>query len=335
VYTISVRLWDADVDHSTGSIPKEQSMSFALGALISITLVAFAQDKDEPPAQISADVLLSWAENQFEIGYVKHGEVGQLQFLLQSEADAVPAFVHQSPSKATFKKLRVPERPFAVMIVPKEKAGATLGVEEARVLAGMKTLEMLVLSRTRLAKGGAKALAASGIKELYLVDSELTDDDVADLAGIKKLQKLSLNDNTKITSDSLKSIVKFRDLRWLSLGHTGIKELKPLADLAEIETLFLPGTTIAGSEFVHLAGLKKLRALHLSGSSVTEDTTKRIAELENLKVLSLNNTAISDTGLAHLTALKRLTRIELQKTKVTDDGVRALQKALPDLKVIR
>jgi hypothetical protein len=81
-------------------------MSFALGAVISIASATFSQDKKEPPAQLSADVLVSWAENRFEIGYVKLGEAGQLQFLLQPEADAVPAFMHPSPSEATLFMLR-------------------------------------------------------------------------------------------------------------------------------------------------------------------------------------------------------------------------------------
>ena len=44
---------------------------------------------------------------------------------------------------------------------------------------------------------------------------------------------------------------------------------------------------------------------------------------------------VTDAGLKELTALKELQTLDLTGTQVTDSGVAALQKALPDCKIIR
>jgi hypothetical protein len=54
-----------------------------------------------------------------------------------------------------------------------------------------------------------------------------------------------------------------------------------------------------------------------------------------LQVLQLNLTKVADADLEHLQGLTGLKVLGLAFTDVTEAGVRALQKALPDVKIKR
>jgi hypothetical protein len=54
-----------------------------------------------------------------------------------------------------------------------------------------------------------------------------------------------------------------------------------------------------------------------------------------LETLNLGYTKVTDDGLKVLAALTKLRTLNLVGDKVTDEGVAALQKALPDCKIIR
>ena len=97
---------------------------------------------------------------------------------------------------------------------------------------------------------------------------------MAELAGLKDLRALSLNDNTRVTDAGLKTIVKLKQLRWLSLGHTQVTSVKDLAGLENLENLFLPGTKITDEGLNGLDGFKKLEGLFLSGTGVTDEGLK-------------------------------------------------------------
>ena len=55
--------------------------------------------------------------------------------------------------------------------------------------------------------------------------------------------------------------------------------------------------------------------------------------MSSLEALVVENTSITDAGLMHLKGLKRLRELRIVNTAVTDAGVKALQAALPNLKV--
>jgi Leucine-rich repeat (LRR) protein len=58
-------------------------------------------------------------------------------------------------------------------------------------------------------------------------------------------------------------------------------------------------------------------------------------DLDSLSYLSLEGTQITDSGLEHLKGMTNLRILELKGTRVTDAGVAELEKALPDLMVLR
>jgi hypothetical protein len=57
--------------------------------------------------------------------------------------------------------------------------------------------------------------------------------------------------------------------------------------------------------------------------------------LRRLRELNLDDTKITDAGLAHLKELTKLRCLSICGTEVSDAGVRDLQKALPNVKIVR
>jgi hypothetical protein len=66
----------------------------------------------------------------------------------------------------------------------------------------------------------------------------------------------------------------------------------------------------------------------------SDDQVLPVGKLKSLETL-LNNTAVSDAGLERLHDNSSLHTLVLSGTKVTDAGVLRLQRALPELKIVR
>ncbi len=126
----------------------------------------------------------------------------------------------------------------------------------------------------------------SPLKEMELTTLDLrhtnvSDADVKNLAGLKKLHWLSLW-GTRVTNVGLKELAGLKKLQWLSLENTGVtdvglKELAGLQNLTHLSLYAVPTVTDAGVE--PLAGLKALQWLDLRGTSVTDAGARKLAAL--------------------------------------------------------
>ena len=108
-----------------------------------------------------------------------------------------------------------------------------------------------------------------------------------------------------------------------------------VAALTNVVSLDLRETKITCAGLVHLKGLTKLRRLHLERTKVGDEGIANLAGLINLEYLNLYKTNITDKSLRRMTGLKKLRRLYVWQTGVTDEGVAKLEKALPELKIVR
>jgi hypothetical protein len=113
---------------------------------------------------------------------------------------------------------------------------------------------------------------------------------------------------------------------------SGLSHLEGLTELSE---LHLGYTQTTDSAIAHVRGLENLSDLNLRGTRITDAGMSHLSGLSKLSALDLVGTRITDAGLAHLTSLSNLKTLEVGDTHVTDAGARELQKALPNLKIIR
>lgn len=167
---------------------------------------------------------------------------------------------------------------------------------------------------------GAK-LKRDGNGNITTVDfrgTEVGDDDLKSLAGLKKLSSLQLND-TAITD--------------AALAHVGT--------LTTLTNLDLRGCEVTDDGIPSLSGLTNLKALRFSGKTgktdVTDDSMHVIANFPKLKVLALDflKFAASAEGLSELSNLKEMQELYIGNTLVNDESLKVIAESFPKLKKLR
>jgi hypothetical protein len=190
---------------------------------------------------------------------------------------------------------------------------------------------------------------------------ELTDDDLAYLRGLPKLERLSLYhtgigdkglphlrrlpnltelilSGTKVTDKGMPHVGALTKLRLLGLSNTDISDegVKHLAGLS-LFALELAGTAVGDSGLGHLKNMSKVMRLQLSSTRITDAGLVHLAGMMKGSVihdLYLSGTSISDAGIEHLMTMTDLTHVHLDGTRVSEAGVARLKQALPKLKVM-
>lgn len=151
----------------------------------------------------------------------------------------------------------------------------------------LPALEQIDLTQSRLGMGGIRQLAKQGkLKELILLNVNIGDDELAQLADLKNLEKLNLC-QTKVTDAGLIHLKRMTKLRELELSAVGLSLAKSR-----------PQITDAG--VAALRNLPELERLSLSQSFITDVAVEELAQLNGLRDLDISRTFISSQGVQKL-----------------------------------
>ena len=153
----------------------------------------------------------------------------------------------------------------------------------------------------------------SAVRALALGGCGLCDADVALLAKCTKLDWLQLSENPALTDDALKSL----------------DEMKQLTEL------FLDVTAITDAAAPYLARMKSLQEIDVASTRITDATVAQLAELPELRFLYLAKTKVTDECIDSLVQIPKLSVVDLRKTEVTTEAIQRLEKARPDLEVVK
>jgi Leucine Rich Repeat (LRR) protein len=125
-----------------------------------------------------------------------------------------------------------------------------------------------------------------------------TDDDLAQLRHLKKLEFLALNE-APITDKGLAHIAVLKHLTSLGLNGTRISDdgLGYLSGCKELKSLFLGSTPITDAGLVHLQGLSQLEHLVLGNTQITGEGLQLLTQLKNLKTLHVARTKVNDADI--------------------------------------
>jgi hypothetical protein len=140
--------------------------------------------------------------------------------------------------------------------------------------------------------------------------------------GEKVLQSINVIDLGETEVSDLSRLAEIKNLETLYLYNTEVTDLTPLAAMNNLRTLFLSNTPV--TDLSPLAELQSLNELNLGGTEVSD--LWPLAELTNLRLLSVHNTQVSD--LSPLTGLTNLVRLNLRNTPVSDLSPLAELKSL-------
>jgi hypothetical protein len=80
--------------------------------------------------------------------------------------------------------------------------------------------------------------------------------------------------------------------------------------------------------------IANIDAVYLGGTTAGDDDLAPLGKLRGLRTVVLTSSAVTDLGLAHLRGLPSLEAIDLRFTAVTEAGVTDLRRALPHAKIL-
>ncbi len=110
--------------------------------------------------------------------------------------------------------------------------------------------------------------------------------------------------------------------------------LGALADLPDLECLYMPNSTVRDDDLRHIAGLKKLRRLALWRTGITARGIRHLEDLENLELLDIHGSGVREEALPHLARLPRLRQIITTMT-LSDRGLAWLRAFTHHPRIIR
>ena len=102
-----------------------------------------------------------------------------------------------------------------------EAEGSTLSIGDLKPILGLKSLQVLCVTGSRIGDEGVRMIAnhLSSLKELYIDETGISDDGVEHLLKLKRsLQAISLSYNSPITYRSMEILAVFNRLRRLHLS---------------------------------------------------------------------------------------------------------------------
>lgn len=114
--------------------------------------------------------------------------------------------------------------------------------------------------------------AIDHIAALELRRTDVNEDDLVVLAGMKSLQFLDLSRNPSVTDAGIAALAGLENLRYLNLTNTGVTGtgLKGRADMGSLEQLKLKECPVTDESLTAIPRFPKLTLLHLGGTQVTD-----------------------------------------------------------------
>jgi serine/threonine protein kinase/WD40 repeat protein/Leucine-rich repeat (LRR) protein len=174
------------------------------------------------------------------------------------------------------------------------------------------------------------------VKDLTLKGSEFSDADLDTAVRFKFLESLSL-DGARISEDGLASLTGIRRLEKIeianlpTIGGRGLRVLKKLPLLREVDLKDCGKFRM---------GIKRENGGTLKVIGTGEDKFDRrdleqyILPCDSIEWLDLSGAAIGDDSVDGLTTLIGLKRLDLSETQFTAEGIETLRKALPATQIV-
>ena len=162
----------------------------------------------------------------------------------------------------------------------------------------------------------------SDLESLRIINyRELTDADVAALAGLTKLRTLALT-NGGISDAAVRTIAEsFPDLINLNLSSNSRltdAAARDIARLRYLETLELLFCDLGDFAMLHIAGLPRLRMLDIRANmTIGNGGMRTLARLPALRSLRHRSSAVTDDGMRSLAAAPAITDLFIQDFSIT------------------
>lgn len=180
---------------------------------------------------------------------------------------------------------------------------------------------------------GLRGLQNRSIQGLDLTACLVNDKGMADIARLKDLHLLVLNNNGELNDDSLSYITKLPRLEYLAVryNHFTDRGIKTIAMLSKLQGLDLTGNIEITSEGLKpLFNLKKLDSLGIGHTSVSKTCLRDLLARFDFRGLDLSGMKLEDADIDEVLS-EPLVVLSLKDNDITDDGLAKIRK-IPTLK---
>lgn len=164
------------------------------------------------------------------------------------------------------------------------------------------------------------------LAELTIMETDIDETGMEQLAGLKTVQRLFLWNDSKMTAAGLAHLKALPSLRHLSFHQTPVRDegLVQIRDLATLEVLHIEYADVTEEGIRSLAGMTGLRELSIyakvPGSALTP-----LSSLPNLEDLNLAEIRMTDADIEMFKAFPALKSLNLRSDELTGEGMRYLR----------
>lgn len=207
--------------------------------------------------------------------------------------------------------------------------GATLESGTLELLAELKSLNALNLADSSFSDADVPTLEKVSLRLSNLdlrgcpISNKATGT-IARFTALRALRFSGKNGYTSIDDDGVISLAPCKALVVLALDElsfVGTDGISALSGLAELQELYLAGTTVDDETCKVIAKLPKLKKLRLSRNQISDDGLEVLASCSGLVELDLSeDSLITDAGMSHLALLTGLKKLNLWRVQISDEG---------------
>ena len=203
---------------------------------------------------------------------------------------------------------------------PAKRTNGRLRGPGLKYLADLPRLKYLFLPGYVSTEGLEHLQRCPSLRLLYFGGGvPFPDDKLRAVGKMTRLTHLNLGDTA--VGPGLAYVKDLRGLQYLNLAMNRNPQidahLANIAELTELEELYLGGQTTTDQALRHLTKMTKLKRLNLSFSSITGSGLIHLNNLAELQELELENTQIVDAGLVHVGKLLGLRNLSIAFNPVT------------------
>lgn len=210
--------------------------------------------------------------------------------------------------------------------------GSSLTDADIDLISRLQDLKKLQILNCRMLNTelASKLFQLKSLKSLSLTNTVIDDDAVIGLVkAFPELTELDLSSNANMSSQVLKPISQLANLQSLLLIQNRLNEIstRRLSKLQELKVLDLRGNMEAGDMTLEvLSGLPKLKAFKHRSTAVTDYGLELFSKNTTLENLLIQDFAITNASGQHLAKFSKLAQLEIFRCQgFGSEGVLALK----------
>jgi Leucine-rich repeat (LRR) protein len=211
--------------------------------------------------------------------------------------------------------------------------------EGVKHLAKLNALERLALNGAKVTGAGLGDL--ENLKLLNLNTTMANDTGLLEMARLKNLESLQLF-NTEVTDKGFRGLAGLNRMQSLTIHNRDLTQgnrhitdagISELAGLTDLRSLVLSRTQMSDAAAPMLAKMEKLQELDLAGSNIGDEGVRWIAQLEKLQKLRIGDTKVTDVCVPDILRLKNLVQLSISGKKFSYAARKKLEKMMPKCRI--